>query len=265
VIIYYVRGYRKEVVLNNLKIAFPEKTDKERIHIAKNFYRNFTDTFIESIKLISASKKQIEKRSKGDFELLNSLIAKGRNIHIMLGHQFNWEFANLLYAMHLSIPFVGVYMPISSKILDKIFFNMRSRYGTILIPATNFRNQMHSVFTKQYILGLAADQNPGGVDLGYWMNFFNRQVPFIKGPGKGAVKNNTAVVFVGFRKIKRGYYEYKTTLLAENGVDHTPEELTVLYRNALEETIKKDPPNYLWSHRRWKWQWKDEYQQHWAE
>lgn len=264
-IIYYITKYRKDVVLSNLKIAFPEKTDKERIRIAKDFYKNFTDTFIESIKLISASKKQIEKRSDGDFELLNSLIAKGRNIHIMLGHQFNWEFANLLYANHLSIPFVGVYMPISNKILDKIFFNMRSRYGTILIPATNFRNQMHSVFTKQYILGLAADQNPGGADLGYWMNFFNKPVPFIKGPGKGAVKNNTAVVFVGFRKIKRGHYEYKATLLAENGVEHTPEELTVLYRNALEETIKKDSPNYLWSHRRWKWVWKDEYQKYWVE
>lgn len=265
VIIYYIRGYRKEVVLNNLKIAFPEKTEKERIRIAKDFYRNFTDTFIEAIKLISASKKEIEKRSTGDFELINSLIARGRNIHLMLGHQFNWEFANLSYAIHLNIPFVAVYMPLSNKIFDKIFYNLRSRYGTILTPATNFRNQMHSVFTKQYILGLAADQNPGGAEIGYWMNFFNKPVPFIKGPGKGAVKNNTAVVFIGFKKIKRGYYEFKVTLLAENGSDYTPERLTVTYRNVLEETIRKDPANYLWSHRRWKWQWKEEYKKYWAE
>ena len=259
-LVYYVFSYRKKIVLANLLIAFPEKTEKERIRIARDFYHNLIDTFIESIKFISISKKQIKKRSTSDFDSINELIAKGYNIHLMAGHQFNWEYGNALCAMNLAAPFVGIYMPITNKHLDRIFFNFRKRYGTILISATDFKNNItHPAFSVQYTLGLAADQNPGDPSNGYWMNFFGKPVPFVTGPAKGAVKNNTAVVMVGFKKIKRGYYHFSPKLLAQEGSVYTPEQLTVLYKNELEKIIRNDPPNYLWSHRRWKYDWKPEY------
>lgn len=258
-LVFYVFKYRRDVVMNNLRIAFPEKTEKERLQIARKFYHNLIDTFIESIKFISISKKQLLRRSKGEFELLNGLIAKGYNIHVLAGHQFNWEFANLLYALNLSIPFVGLYMPISNKSLDKIFYNIRKRYGTILISAHEFTKKMHQVFTEQYMLALAADQNPGYPGNAFWVNFMGKPAPFVKGPSKGAVKHNTAVVYVGFYKVKRGHYMFRAKLLAENGASFTPEQLTILYKTELEKTIREDPPNYLWSHRRWKYEWKEEY------
>ncbi len=258
-LIYYLFKYRRDLVLNNLLIAFPEKTDSERNKIAKQFYRNLIDTFVESIKFISISKKQIEKHATVDFELIHQLTEKGSNIHIMGGHQFNWEYGNALFAMNLKIPFVGIYMPIQNKYLEKIFFNFRSKYGTVLISATDFKTNAYDVFSKQYTLGLVADQNPGVPSNAYWMNFFGKPAPFISGPGKGAVKNNTAVVIVGFSKIKRGYYHFAPILITENGALFTPEQLTVSYKNELEKIIRKDPANYLWSHRRWKYDWKPEY------
>lgn len=248
------------MVMNNLAIAFPEKTEKERLRIAKKFYHNFLDTFLESIKFISISKRQIVKRSTCDFGVINSLTAKGYNVHIMAGHQFNWEFGNAQAAMNLKAPFVGIYMPISNKSLNRIFYNFRKKYGTILISATEYKkNANHPAFSKQYTFGLAADQNPGDPSNAYWVNFFGRPAPFVTGPAKGAVRNNTAVVMVGFHKIKRGYYHFSAKLLAENGSLFTPEALTVIYKNALEEVIRMDPSNYLWSHRRWKYEWKAEY------
>lgn len=258
-IVYYLFKYRRNVVLKNLEIAFPEKTAKQRVLIAKQFYRNFIDTFIESVKLLSMSKKQIMKRSTGEFEDINRLIDKGYNIHLMAGHQFNWEFGNLLYALNLKIPFVGIYMPISNKVLDKIFFNLRKKYGTILISAPDFKNKMHSVFSEQYMLGLAADQNPGSPGNAYWMNFMGKPAPFVTGPARGAVKNNTAVFLIAFEKVKRGYYHFSAKMIAEEGARYSPEQLTLMYKNILEEVIKKDPSNYLWSHRRWKHEWKPEY------
>ena len=258
-IIFYLLKYRRDVVMKNLQIAFPEKSNAERLKIAKQFYHNFIDTFMESLKFISIRRSQIEKRSTGDFELLNEMIEKGRNIHIMCGHQFNWEFGNLLYAMNLSKPFVGIYMPISNKILNKIFYDIRARYGTVLISAHDFKTKMHKVFSEQYILGLAADQNPGNPAAGYWVNFMGKPAPFVTGPAKGAVKNNTAVVIVGFYKPRRGYYHFKAKLLAEDGSLFSAQQLTLLYKNALEEIIRTDPANYLWSHRRWKHEWKPEY------
>ncbi len=258
-IVFYILKYRRNIVMSNLAIAFPEKTEKERLQIAKKFYHNLIDTFLEAIKFISISKKEIQKRSSGEFELINGLTDKGYNVHIMAGHQFNWEFANTLCSMSLKIPFVGIYMPISNKHLDRIFFNFRKKFGTVLISAPDFKNKMHQVFSTQYTLGLAADQNPGDPHNAYWMTFFGRPVPFVTGPAKGAVKNNTAVVMVGFNKIKRGYYHFSSKLLVENGAASSPEELTILYRNALEEVVKNDPSNYLWSHRRFKYEWKQEY------
>jgi Kdo2-lipid IVA lauroyltransferase/acyltransferase len=264
-LLYHVVKYRKEVVLGNLAIAFPEKSDEERNKIAKKFYQYFTDAMIESLKFISISKKQLLKRSSGSFDLINDLIEKGYNINLMAGHQFNWEYANLLYAIHLKIPFVGIYMPITNKVFNKIFFDFRSRYGTILISATDFKNKMHDVFKNQYMLALAADQNPGGAASGYWLNFFNHPTPFVTGPEKGAVRNNAAVVYVGFKKIKRGYYKFETTLLTEQSAGTQPGELTCLYRSVLEKTIKEDTANYLWSHRRFKFKWEEAYRHLWID
>ena len=64
-ILRYIVGYRKKVVFYNLSIAFPEKTETERKRIANRFYRNFTDSFMETIKLLSADVGYINKHFKG--------------------------------------------------------------------------------------------------------------------------------------------------------------------------------------------------------
>src|SRR6476660_4789926 len=108
-LLYY--GYRRKIVMSNLKIAFPEKSETERKQIAKEFYKNFVDNFIEVIKLISASKKEVQKRFTFDYQPINDLYGTGKNIQITLGHFFNWEFANLCYSTRLVYPIVLVYMP----------------------------------------------------------------------------------------------------------------------------------------------------------
>ena len=259
VLVFYVLKYRRTIVMSNLAIAFPEKTIAERTSIARRFYRNFIDSFIETIKLFSASKRFVEKRSSSNFEIFDELARKGYSVNIMAGHQFNWELGNLLYAMHLKVPFVGIYMPITNKVLDRIFINLRKRYGTILISAKEFKSRAHTILNQQHCFGLAADQNPGNPSNSYWMDFFGKPVPWVTGPSKGAVRNNASVVFVAMKKIRRGYYHFAPTLLAEKASEFTPQELTRLYKEELEKTIRDQPDNYLWSHRRWKWVWKSEY------
>ena len=259
VFVFYLFKYRRDVVINNLTIAFPEKAEKERLKIAKQFYHNLIDTFVESVKFISISSKTAFKRSSADIDQINELIQKGYNVHAMACHQFNWEYVNILYPLKLSAPFVGVYMPIKNKILNRIFYNFRKRHGTVLVSATEFKSKMHQVFSDRYVLALAADQNPGNPANAYWVNFFGRPAPFVTGPAKGAVKNNTAVIIAGFNRIKRGHYHFDCKVLTESASQFTPQELTVMYKNEVERIIRKDPSNYLWSHRRWKYEWKPEY------
>jgi KDO2-lipid IV(A) lauroyltransferase len=258
-LLYHVFKYRKNVVLSNLRIAFPEKTEAEREKIARTFYQYFTDTFIECIKAISISKKELQKRNTGSYDLINGLIDKGYNINILGGHQFNWEYGSLLYALHIKIPISAIYIPISNKVVNKIFYDIRTRYGSVFISATEFKNKIDELTEKQYILALAADQNPGDPHFAYWIRFFGRPTPFVSGPEKGAIKNKAAVVYVRFKKIKRGHYHFEPFLLAENTAGRKEGELTCLYRDALEKSIVNDPANYLWSHRRFKFEWKEEY------
>ena len=260
-LVYYIFRYRKDIVMNNLLIALPEKTEKERVRIAKDFYHNLIDTFIETIKMITASESFIEKRFTANWEVVNDLYASGRNCQLHLGHNFNWEWGNVIGAKKIMHSFMVVYMPITNKIFDKLFFDLRSRTGTILIPATNMKKNFKDFKDKQYILGLAADQNPGDPSGAWWVNFFGRLTPFVKGPEKAAVTNNTDVVFAFIHKPKRGYYEAVFTLAAQNPASLQPGELTKTFVHYLENVIRENPSMWLWSHRRWKWEYDEKYKE----
>jgi len=252
-IAYYIVGYRKSVVLSNLKIAFPEKPEKERKQIAKEFYRNLMDAIVETIKLFSLSEKELNKRCTADLELINELAAKGKNIQLQPAHQFNVEYYNLLYSQQLKqLNFIFMYMPFSGDNLNRVFKKLRTQYGSKLVSATNFKNERKVLEEGQYALTLGADQSPGNVKDAMWMNFFSEPAPFIPGPAKVAVKNNYAIVCVQFVKEKRGYYKFENTLLAENPAGMSPEELTRKYRDFVEAAIRRQPSNYLWTHKRWK-------------
>lgn len=245
--------------MSNLLIAFPEKTEAERKRIAKNFYHRFIDTFIETIKLITASKKSILRRCSCNWEVLNELRSTGRSIQVHLGHNFNWEWGNIAAAENIKMPFLVVYMPLSSPIFEKIFYRLRSKYGTILLRATHMREDFVAHRNTQYLMGLVADQNPGHPGSGWWFNFFGRPTPFVKGPAKAAILNHTAVAFAFIHRPKRGYYEGVVTVAEVNAAGCDEIELTSKFVRYLEDVIRQYPEMWLWSHRRWKHQWKEEY------
>lgn len=258
-IVYHAAGYRKKIVLDNLSIAFPEKTPQERKQIAKKFYRNFTDNFIETVKLVSAGKNFISRHYTGDMKLFYDLHKKGKKCQVHLGHNFNWEIANLAMAFYTPYTLLTVYMPINNKIIDRLFKKIRSRTGAVLLPATEMRTAMVPWRNKQFMLALVADQNPGVPSKGYWLNFFGRRTPFVTGPEKGARANDAAVVFVHFTKPKRGYYQIHSELAALDSRSLPEMEITKNYIEYLERVIRANPEMWLWSHRRWKHQWKPEY------
>jgi len=258
-LIYHVFGYRKKVVLNNLQTAFPEKSDIEREKIMKDFYHNLCDTFIEIIKLISWNKNEIVKRMHGNAEMFNQLYGKDQNIQLITGHFFNWELANVGMAAVCKLPFLGVYMPLSNKVMNRIFYNFRKKTGTILIAATDFKNDVSDYLNEQYALILIGDQNPGNPEKAYWLNFFNKPAPFVIGPERGAKQKNTVVLYADFYKLKRGYYEFNIELITTNPAEFKEGELTQLIVKKIEHSIRQRPANYLWSHRRWKYEWNESY------
>ena len=258
-LLYFVFRYRKAVVMSNLLRAFPEKTEQERITIAKRFYRNLTDNFIELIKLVSASPAFIDKHFTGDFSLPHKVFADGKKCQVLLAHNFNWELGCLAAARKMKHLVIVVYMPIGNKVLDKIFMKIRTKTGAVLLPATDMRNAIIPYRKELYSIMLVADQNPGYPKNAYWMNFFGKPTPFIKGPESGARRGNTPVIFCEFIKLRRGYYKMFLEMGEENPASTREGEITKKYVEFLSNFMREYPDMWLWSHRRWKWDWKPGY------
>jgi KDO2-lipid IV(A) lauroyltransferase len=263
IFMYYILKYRRGVVMDNLVIAFPGKSQIQRVTIAKKFYRNFIDSFIETIKMLSVSRNYINKRVKANWELFNELKHSGKKIQFHLGHNFNWEWANAAAPLSVDLPFIVVYMPIGSNLFDKLFYRLRSRNGSKLVRATHMGRDFMKYRNQQYVLTLVADQNPGDPASAWWADFFERPAPFVKGPARGALVNDTIVVFGFIRKQKRGQYEMVITLEEDNTAATTEKELTLRFIRYLEGVIREYPEMWLWTHRRWKYTWQPAYNNLW--
>lgn len=253
-LVYYVFGYRKTVVMKNLLIAFPEKTETERVRIAKDFYKNFVDSFVEMVKLVSISPKEFDRRFSLNAEVMNELYPTGQNIQIHAGHFFNWEFLNLGISRNSHYTVIGIFTALSNPHFDRLIKKIRSKFGSVLVSTAEFRTKFHQHTSKPYALGLIADQNPVDPANAYWVNFFGRLTPFVKGPEKGAISKNTAVVMADIYRVKRGYYRTDLTLLTITPRQTPKGFITKKLIEHIEESVKKRPHNYLWSHRRWKFE-----------
>ena len=146
ILAYYVIGYRLNIVKNNLLIAFPEKSMEQRTAIARQFYKNLVDNLIETLKMVSLSKKEFLKRCDGNFEILNNIIETGKSIHFLGAHQFNWEYGNWLLPVKINLPVAVVFMPIKNKVLNKIFIKVRQRLGAVMIGATTYSKDIKKVY-----------------------------------------------------------------------------------------------------------------------
>lgn len=266
VILYYVVGYRKDVVMKNLTIAFPEKTVAERKSISRKFFRNFMHTWIETISFISISEKQLNKMITGDYHLFYELHDK-KHPHITLlgGHFMNWEINNFCLPRKQPYPLLAVYMHITSKPMNDLFLKLRTRFGSILLRAGEMRTGMMPWRNKEYMIGLGADQNPGHPTTAVWLNYFGRPTAFVTGPEKNALMGKTPVVMSWIEKKGVGRYHMHFELLFESPEGLPEYEITRTYVKKLQAIITAQPENYLWTHKRWKHDWKEEYMNLWID
>jgi len=251
-LVYRVLGYRKKVVLDNLRTAFPDRTEAAREAIARRFYRNFTDTFIETIKFISAPPSFFRRHFQADFSEVREIYRDGRSIHFHIGHNFNWELVNLAMPEHLPGPLIGVYLPLTARPVDRLFYKIRSRFGTRLVAAFRMSREMMPFRGQQYILGLIADQSPPGPQRAYWTRFFGKPTAFLRTPEDAARRNNSPVFFYHTTRLRRGYYQGHLHLASAQPASLPPGELTRRYARYLEQVMTDHPELWLWSHRRWK-------------
>jgi Kdo2-lipid IVA lauroyltransferase/acyltransferase len=263
-LLFRVVGYRKAVIASNIARAFPNKTERERQQIASAFYRNFCDTWMETIKILSMTRKEGARRIQVDFSLLEKYYAEGKSVQLYGGHFMNWEYANVCLPSFQPYTFLGVYMPLANAPMEKLMLHLRSRFGSVMLRAGYMKEDMKPWLNKQYSIGLGADQSPGNYSNAYWLNFLNGPTAFVPGPWERTCKLNQPAIFVKISKRKRGYYRFEASLLADNPASMEPGALVCKYAEAIEAAIQESPSLYLWSHKRWKRPWLPEYAHRWV-
>lgn len=252
--LYYFPGYRRNVVFNNLKNAFPEKEDAELRQIERKFYKHLADLFVEILKITHLSRRELRKRMVFENpELLTRLYNEGKDICGVLGHYNNWEWMNLITELS-EYTFMCVYKPLKNKHFDKFINNLRRKNGVVLSPMSMVIRDLYT-FRKKGVLTLSAylaDQTPTKGEINYWTTFLNQDTPVFYGTEKIAVKFNMAVVFFNVRKVKRGYYRATMELICENAQNAPVNMITEAHVKRLDEIIRENPEYWIWSHRRWK-------------
>ena len=254
VLVCYLVRYRRKVVVENLRNSFPEKTEKERWQIARKFYRFMCDLFIETVKMTNIDTPQMCRRIHySNPELFDDLYRKGKQIFFVLGHYGNWEW---LATLHRATPyqFATLYQPLENKLFDKFFYDLRTKPGTIAIPSNSAIRAINRYRQENRLtaLGFLSDQSPHRDAIHHWTTFLNQDTPIYIGVEKLARRYNTAVLYYETRRVKRGYYEVDVTLITENAAETGEMEITNKHVQLLEETIRRNPQYWLWSHRRWK-------------
>jgi len=252
-ILYHITAYRKKIVLDNLKYAFPEKSAEELYTIRKKNYRNFCDQWIETLKLLSISEKKLNKRIQANWNVFHELYAEDKNTYALLGHTFNWEWANVSCAWNVPQAFAGVYLPLSSKPFDRLILHLRSRSGAILISMKALKRGLLQLKNQQYILAQIADQNPSVTEVAVWLPFMNREAPFFKGTEQMARRAKAAVVFAGIQKVKRGHYKINLQRICDDASLEPEGSILRLYVAFMETQLRTQPENWMWTHRRWKY------------
>jgi KDO2-lipid IV(A) lauroyltransferase len=251
VFVYRVFRYRRDVVVQNLSRAFPEKKYGEIRDAGKKFYRSFTDCFAEMGKMFTASSRLMEKKVHfRGISVIKDYTDEGRNVIVLLGHCGNWEMLNIIPLM-LKPDVYAVYKPLRNKIFDRLMLRMRSRFGLKPIPANAVAKRLLNKNNPPAVYFFLADQCPKIINEDNRCIFLNQQTGVYKGGEKLAKATASAVVFFRVIRETRGCYLAECIPICGNAQTENT-DITSAYIRLLEENIKAKPSDWLWTHKRWK-------------
>lgn len=254
-ILYHIVGYRKKVVIQNLTASFPEMRQNELKCVMKLFYRNLADIFLEGIKAFIMFRKQVLNRHRIiNPEVLNQFQSTKQSIIVVTGHYANWEWGSLSASLQTKFNVIAFYKPLHNSYIDRFVRWSRSKFGTTLASIKETAPTFEKFKDIPSIYLMASDQNVPKKfrDRAYWVQFLNRNTPFLHGAEKYSRLYNLPVIYADIQRVKRGFYTIQLSIITTNPLELEEGKITELYARKLESIIQQKPENWLWSHRRWK-------------
>lgn len=252
-VLHRVVGYRKAIVRKNLGLAFPEKSEKELREIERKFYHHLSEVFVDVIDMTSMSPKELKRRMQVVNQEQTDKEIGTNNWIAALAHFGEWEYFSV-YAIDHPYHNIGVYHPLSSKVMDRFMLYIRRRFGMEVAAMNSLaRPVLKNLKAKeQMALGLIADQRPRVAESDrVWRTFLNQPSLFFGGIGNYAKRFGMMVYTLDIEKVKPSHYKCNFIQLYDGKEEITEEEIMDRYVAKTEEFIRRRPELWLWTHKRW--------------
>lgn len=250
-----ILGYRRSVIDQNLAYCFPEKTKAERALIASDYYRNFVDIILESIKgLVVDPKKLIPRFRVRNPELWTEAYKANEHLITYSQHYNNWEWATICMGLQTEHHIIGVVKLIANPLIDKYMNEGRTGNNVSVLPAKESGRYFQNLHNKSnpQALVFIADQRPSGKERYLELQFLGGVGRFHHGAAIYAARVGLAIYSIDIHRISRGRYEVELVQLAAKGHDLTPKQITTRYKEHLEKLLRQRPESWLWTHKRFK-------------
>jgi Kdo2-lipid IVA lauroyltransferase/acyltransferase len=253
-VVCYLIRYRRDVVMSNLRLAFPEQSEAWRWQVARRYYRHMCDLAAESIKMFSVSKDEALKRTRlTNPELTERFAEQGLSLIVTAGHYNNWELCALTSDLLVPHHVLGVYTPLRNAFMDQKIRTSRERFGMETVAKRKISEFLAANTGQLTVTLLAADQAPSpSTKTVHRMEFLGQPTEVMLGPERFSKQYGYPVLHVAMRKLRRGFYEYTLLVVEENPRDAPPGSITEGHTRLLEQQIREAPEFWLWSHKRWK-------------
>ena len=257
VLVFYLVGYRRKLVMKNLQRSFPEKSEQELKTIRKQYYHWFCDYVVETLKLLTISNEKLLKHIEfRGVEELEKCFDKGQNCAAILGHYCNWEWlsaAGLGFKRHPQAVMGLIYHPLYNEVFDRLFIDLRSAHGGVCVPKKDILRHLldYKREDRRSLFGYIADQAPWWTNIHLWVDFMNQETPVFTGGERIMRKMNDAVFYVDMERPCRGKYICTFRLLAPEAAKTAEFDITRQFFQMLEQSIRRQPAFYLWTHDRW--------------
>ena len=256
-LVRYVVRYRLKLVRKNIRLSFPEKSEKEQNAIVNAFYHHFADILVEIIYGYRVSDEEMRQRVVFEnMELLEDLAHKKHGVIAYLGHMCNWEwiadvgkqFADKSMVEH------NVYRRQKNARADRAMLQLRAKRGGECVEKNQLLRKLVQLRHADYpfVIGLIADQKPSPRNAHVWTTFLHQDTAFLDGGEVLARTFDLGVVYAHITSPKRGYYRIHFEVITDQPNAMAENEITLAYARLIEANIRQQPARWLWSHNRWK-------------
>jgi len=250
---FYVVRHRHQVIREQLEKVFPDSSDADRERIHKQFLKNFCDVLVEVWKSVTMSEADMRARMQiVNLDVARRYLDAGQSLMFVTSHLGNWEWLLQGVTLQLGYPVDAAYKPLHDPWAERLMLKVRSRFGARLVPA----KELLADFLKRRgivrAIAMNADQAPVSTDKRYWTRFLGQDTAFYIGAEQIARATRLPILYVGVRRIRRGYYEVELKTLWDGREVVPPNAVTERYARTCEVDVLKRPADWLWSYRRWR-------------